>query len=97
MTLAKSLLGMYPDRLFPVAPDQRAVARRLYQQVSTLALVCPHCHVDQRILLDNRPFWDPASLFVTLDQYVTPLLHADGVVLEELPPAYAVGNGPHIV
>ncbi len=88
--LANSLLGMHPDRLFPASGDQRAVARRLYQQVAALPLVCPHGHVDPRLLVDNRPFSDPASLFVTPDHYVTRLLHADGVALEDL----GVGQGP---
>ncbi len=88
--LANPLFGMHPDRLLPADADQRAVARRLYQQVAALPLVCPHGHVDPRLLVDNRPFSDPASLFVTPDHYVTRLLHADGVALEDL----GVGQGP---
>ena len=90
MTLANPLFGMHPDRLLPADADRRAVARRLYQQVAALPLVCPHGHVDPRLLVDNRPFSDPASLFVTPDHYVTRLLHADGVALEDL----GVGQGP---
>ncbi len=90
VTLANPLLGIHPDRLLPGDADRRAVARRLYQQVAALPLVCPHGHVDPRLLVDNRPFSDPASLFVTPDHYVTRLLHADGVTLEEL----GVGQGP---
>jgi glucuronate isomerase len=81
---------MHPDRLFPAEVDQRGVARGLYQQVAALPLVCPHGHVDPRLLVDNQPFSDPASLFVTPDHYVTRLLHADGVALEDL----GVGQGP---
>ena len=80
----------HPDRLFPSGPDERVVARRLYEQVADLPLVCPHGHVDPRMLLEDRPFPDPASLFVTPDHYVTRLLHADGVSLDEL----GVGRGP---
>jgi glucuronate isomerase len=85
-----SLLGLHPDRLLPAHPDIRAVARRLYRQVAELPLVCPHGHVDPRLLVDNERFVDPASLFVTPDHYVTRLLHADGVALEDL----GVGQGP---
>ena len=42
-------------------------------------MISPHGHVDPRLLLDDEPFGDPASLFVTPDHYVTRLLHASGV------------------
>ena len=42
-------------------------------------MISPHGHVDPRLLLDDEPFADPASLFVTPDHYVTRLLHASGV------------------
>jgi len=67
----------------------RVVARRLYDAVSDLPLICPHGHVDPQLLLDNDPFPDPATLFVTPDHYVTRLLHADGVELDAL----GVGQG----
>ncbi len=82
-------LRMEPDRLFPADPGQRRIARRLYERVRDLPLICPHGHVDPRILLTDAPFADPASLLVTPDHYVTRLLHADGVVLEDL----GVGQG----
>ncbi len=85
-----SLLELHPDRLFPADPVQRDVARRLYEHVAALPLLCPHGHVDPRILVDNERFLDPASLLVTPDHYVTRLLHADGVGLDEL----GVGQGP---
>ena len=90
MRPAKSLLGRDPDRLLPSDPDQRVVARRLYDEVAGLPLVCPHGHVDPSVLADDRAFPDPASLLVTPDHYVTRLLHADGVGFEEL----GVGQGP---
>jgi glucuronate isomerase len=73
-----------PDRLLPADPSERAVARRLYQEVRDLPLISPHGHVEPRLLLDDRPFDDPASLFISPDHYVTRLLHADGVDLAEL-------------
>jgi glucuronate isomerase len=72
------------DRLLPVEPRARAVARRLYDSVRDLPLISPHGHVDPGLLLDNAPFSDPAALFVTPDHYITRLLHADGVPLDEL-------------
>jgi glucuronate isomerase len=76
--------------LLPVDPDTRAIARRIYDAVRELPVISPHGHVDPRLLLDNEPFPDPAALFVTPDHYVTRLLHASGVGLEEL----GVGQGP---
>lgn len=83
-------LVVHPDRLLPVDPSVRGLARTLYEAVRDLPLVSPHGHVDPRMLLDDVPFADPAALFVTPDHYVTRLLHASGVPLEEL----GVGQGP---
>lgn len=68
-----------PDRLLPVDPATRSVARELYASVAELPIVSPHGHVDPRILLDDRPFGDAAELFIRHDHYVTRLLHADGL------------------
>jgi glucuronate isomerase len=83
-------LALHPDRLLPADPSVRAVARRLYDAVRELPIISPHGHVDPRILLDDEPFRDPATLFVTPDHYVTRLLHASGVPLDAL----GVGAGP---
>ncbi len=52
--------------------------------VRDLPVISPHGHVDARLLVDDQPFADPATLFVTPDHYVTRLLHADGVGLDTL-------------
>jgi glucuronate isomerase len=90
MTTAAPPLRLDPDRLLPPEPGVRTVARRLYDAVRDLPILSPHGHVDPRLLLDNQPFADPASLFVTPDHYVTRLLHASGVPLDAL----GVGRGP---
>jgi glucuronate isomerase len=79
-----AVLSRSPDRLLPAEPGVRDVARRLYEAVRDLPILSPHGHVDARILADDVPFADPASLFVTPDHYVTRLLHAGGVPLAEL-------------
>ena len=84
MDSAESSLVRHPDRLLPSDPAERAIARELYEAVHDLPLVSPHGHVDPQMLLDDEPFSDPATLFVTPDHYVTRLMHADGVSLEEL-------------
>jgi glucuronate isomerase len=90
MTTAAPPLQLHPDRLLPPEPGIRELARRLYAAVRDLPILSPHGHVDPRLLLDNQPFADPASLFVTPDHYVTRLLHASGVPLDAL----GVGRGP---
>jgi glucuronate isomerase len=84
MATAAPALQLHPDRLLPPEPGVRAIARRLYEVVRELPILSPHGHVDPRLLLDDEPFADPASLLVTPDHYVTRLLHASGVPLDAL-------------
>jgi glucuronate isomerase len=90
MTTPVPVLRLHPDRLLPPEPGVRSIARRLYATVRDLPILSAHSHVDPRLLVDNEPFDDPASLFVTPDHYVTRLLHASGVPLDAL----GVGRGP---
>ena len=89
MPVTSRPLQLHPDRLLPAEPGVRAVARELYQAVRDLPIISPHGHVDPRLLLDNAPLPDPATLFVTPDHYVTRLLHAGGIGLDSL----GVGGG----
>ncbi len=77
-------LQLDPDRLFPVDPATRDVARALYDSVAHLPIISPHGHVDPTLLLDDTPFGDPAELFIRDDHYVTRLMHAAGVSLDAL-------------
>jgi glucuronate isomerase len=90
MSAADTPLVLHPDRLLPADSGERAVARRIYEAVRFLPILAPHGHVDPRLLVDNEPFSDPATLFVTPDHYVTRLLHADGLELDAL----GVDQGP---
>src|SRR3954452_7321113 len=90
MTAKDASLALHADRLLPVDPGTRAIARRLYEAVRDLPVISPHGHVPARMLLADEPFPDPATLFVTPDHYVTRLLHAAGVGLGAL----GVGEGP---
>ena len=89
MTGTAPPLSLHPDRLLPPDPGVREIARRLYESVRNLPVISPHGHIDPSSLLDNEPFPDPATLFVTPDHYVTRLLHACGVPLDAL----GVGQG----
>src|SRR3954452_10222072 len=90
MAAARATLALHPDRLLPVDPGTREIARGLYAAVRELPVISPHGHVPARLLLDDQPFPDPATLFVTPDHYVTRLLHVDGVSLDAL----GVGEDP---
>ncbi len=81
-------LSIHPHLLLAPAEPARSVAAELYAEVAGAPIVSPHGHVDPSLLVADAPFGDPAALLVTPDHYVTRLLHAHGVALEELrPPA----------
>jgi glucuronate isomerase len=77
-------LELHPDRLLPIEPEARAIARRLYAQVERLPIVSPHGHTDPRWYAENAAFPDPATLFVVPDHYIFRMLYSQGVALEDL-------------
>jgi glucuronate isomerase len=77
-------MALHPDRLFPIEPAAREIARRLYDEVAGLPIVSPHGHTDPSWYAEDAPFPDPATLFVKPDHYVTRMLYSQGVKLEAL-------------
>jgi len=73
-----------PDRYFDADPTIRGLARRLYRKVERLPLVCPHGHVDPRMLADNTPFPDPTELIIIPDHYIFRMFYSQGIALETL-------------
>jgi glucuronate isomerase len=73
-----------PDRLLPAEPAVRQLARELVEEVEGFPILSPHGHIDAAMIRDNTPFPDPATLLVSPDHYVTRLIHASGVGLEQL-------------
>ncbi len=74
-----------PDRFFVPEPGQRRVARELYDAIADLPIVCPHGHVDPRLLADeNATFGSPTDLFIIPDHYIFRMLYSQGVPLEAL-------------
>ncbi|MBP0485137.1 glucuronate isomerase [Sagittula salina] len=73
-----------PDRLFPVEPALRGLARELYDGVAGLPIISPHGHCDPRWFAENARFPNPAELFVVPDHYVFRMLVSQGLTLEEL-------------
>ena len=72
------------NRLFPSDPNTRSVARRLYSGVRELPIISPHGHADPGWFAEDKPFSDPATLFVVPDHYIYRMLYSQGVSLEEL-------------
>lgn len=75
---------LHPDRLFPVEPAVRAVARALYESVTELPIISPHGHTDPVWFAENQSFSDAASLFLTPDHYVLRLLRSRGISYDAL-------------
>lgn len=79
------------NRLFPVAPSARELARQLYEHVRNLPIVSPHGHTDPRWYAENEKFVDPAQLLVVPDHYIFRMLFSQGIPLEDLGIARADG------
>src|SRR5262249_13617019 len=73
------------DRCFDPDATQRGLARALYASINQLPLICPHGHVDPRLLSDPEVrFPSPADLFIIPDHYVFRMLFSQGVRMEDL-------------
>jgi glucuronate isomerase len=72
------------NRLFPAEPTTRAVAAKLYETVRDLPILSPHGHTDPRWFAENKPFPNPAALFIQPDHYVFRMLYSQGISLESL-------------
>src|SRR5688572_10864628 len=73
------------DRYFDPEPRQKEVATQLYRSVANLPLICPHGHVDPRVLADPDYFFgSPADLLIIPDHYVVRMLYSQGIPMEKL-------------
>jgi glucuronate isomerase len=73
------------DRYFSPDPAQRAIAQQLYAQAKDLPLICPHGHVDPRLLAADQYEWgSPVDLLIIPDHYIFRLLYSQGIPLEAL-------------
>ncbi len=73
-----------PDRLFPVEPRLRDIARALFDTVEELPIISPHGHCDPRWFAENRRFPNPAELLVIPDHYLVRMLVSQGVTHAQL-------------
>jgi glucuronate isomerase len=73
------------DRFLGPDPVQRRIAQELHESVVGLPLICPHGHVDPRLLAgEDATFGTPAELFIIPDHYVFRMLYSQGISLESL-------------
>ena len=77
-------LQLHEDRYFDPSPPVCRIARQLYDETKNLPIVGPHGHVPPRLLAEDTPFPEPASLLITPDHYVFRLLYSQGVTMEDL-------------
>jgi len=91
-----TLLKLHPDRLFPSDETERAIARRLYAEVKSLSIICPHGHTDPEWFAENAYFKNPTELLIIPDHYVLRMLYSQGVRLEQLGVAAQGDSGANI-
>ena len=72
------------DRLFPTDPEQRSIARRLYEAIKDRPIISPHGHVPIDWFAEDKHFKNPTDLFITPDHYVTRIMHGHCVPFSEL-------------
>jgi glucuronate isomerase len=77
-------LDLHPDRLLPVEPSVRALARELYASVKDLPIISPHGHTDPRWFAGNETFGNATDLLLVPDHYVFRMLYSQGVAMEDL-------------
>jgi glucuronate isomerase len=75
---------LHEDRYLDPDPAIRRAARALYDETRSLPLVCPHGHVDPKLLAENEPFPEPTALLIIPDHYIFRMLYSRGVALEAL-------------
>jgi glucuronate isomerase len=82
--VAQGRFELNRDRFFDPDPTIRRLARDLYEETCRLPLICPHGHVDPRLLAENQSFPEPAQLIITPDHYIFRMLYSRGIPLERL-------------
>ncbi len=82
-----------PDRALPAEARTRDIARSLYARAARLPLVSMHGHVDVDLFCRNRPFGDPAQLFIVPDHYLVRMLVSQGYSPAQLGVSFRDGAG----
>ncbi|MBI9071326.1 MAG: glucuronate isomerase [Melioribacteraceae bacterium] len=71
-------------RYFDPNPKVRETAFALYKSVKDLPIICPHGHVDPKILATNEPFPNPSELLIIPDHYIFRMFYSQGIDLKKL-------------
>ncbi|MEN3331783.1 MAG: glucuronate isomerase [Blastocatellia bacterium] len=81
----RAQIALSADRYFDPDPQQKEIARHLYQAVADAPLVCPHGHVEARMFADpDYSFGTPTDLLLIPDHYIFRMLYSQGIRLERL-------------
>jgi glucuronate isomerase len=75
---------LHPDRLFPVTPEVRGIAQKIFSEIRDLPILSPHGHTDPRWFAEDAPFPDPTALFLLPDHYILRMLYSQGIRMETL-------------
>jgi len=73
-----------PNRLFPAESAARRICTKLFESIRDLPIISPHGHTEPRWFAENKPFPNPAALFIQPDHYIFRMLYSQGVPLEAL-------------
>lgn len=84
MKKQRKSFALNKDRFFDPNPAVRKIARKLHESVTGLPIISPHGHVDPQLFVENKPFPDPAELFIVPDQSVFRMLYSQGMSLDWL-------------
>ncbi|MBN1465564.1 glucuronate isomerase [candidate division KSB1 bacterium] len=82
--MVRPMLQLDKNRYFSANPEERRIARHLFDLVKDLPLLCPHGHVDPKLFAANEPFPDPTALLIIPDHYLFRMLYSQGIPLESL-------------
>ena len=83
-------MRLHEDRLFSAEPNQRAIARTLYETVRDLPIISPHGHTDPAWFAENAPFGNPTDFIIKPDHYLFRMLYSQGIAMERL----GLGSAP---
>ncbi|KQN26961.1 glucuronate isomerase [Sphingomonas sp. Leaf33] len=77
-------LTLNPDRLLPVDPTTRSIARDLYASVADLPIISPHGHTDPAWFATDAPWSNATELLLAPDHYLYRMLYSQGLSLDAL-------------
>jgi glucuronate isomerase len=81
----ETTLNLATDRCFEGDAKRKETALYLYSKIKGTPLICPHGHVDPRVLSEpNYSFGTPSDLIIIPDHYLFRMLYSQGMSLESV-------------